>query len=192
MFPIVDDITRHLKSIGRGALPKVGPGDYNLLGLEWQGMYVDTCVPFRMHHGRQIYHHFSDTVYMIYDVSESLGMVNYIDNYVGMGVLSVTWASYNVLVEHIGELGLNISVKKLVPLSTQVTYSGILIDTVKGTLAIPPVNQVMRHWLNKDIVSKHQLQSILGLLFYIHKCVKPACVFLNRMLDLLRDIKICC
>ena len=33
---------------------------------------------------------------------------------------------------------------------------------------------------------KRQLQSILGLLLYVHKCVKPARVFLNRMLELLR------
>ena len=36
-------------------------------------------------------------------------------------------------------------------------------------------------------MSKHQLQSILGLLLYVHKCVKPARIFLNRMLDLLRS-----
>ena len=31
-----------------------------------------------------------------------------------------------------------------------------------------------------------QLQSLLGQLSYIHKCVRPARVFLNRMLKLLR------
>ena len=53
-FPMVDDITRQLKSIGCGALLykgdvsrafrhiKIDPGDYDLLGLEWQGVYVDT------------------------------------------------------------------------------------------------------------------------------------------------------
>ena len=40
---------------------------------------------------------------------------------------------------------------------------------------------------NKRVASRHQLQSILGLLLYVHKCVKPARVFLNRMLELLRS-----
>ena len=41
-------------------------------------------------------------------------MVDYIDDYVGMGVPSVAWASYNALIELMGELGLTISEKKLV------------------------------------------------------------------------------
>ena len=72
-----------------------------------------------------------------------------------------------------GELGLTISDKKLVAPSTQVTCLGILIDTVKGTLSIPPeklrdVTQAVHHWLGKDFASKRQLQSILGLLLYVH------------------------
>ena len=43
----------------------------------------------------------------------------------------------------------------------------------------------MHLWSTKDIATKRQLQSILGLLLYAPKCVKPARVFLNRMLELL-------
>ena len=119
-------------------------------------------------------------------------MVDYIDDFVRMGVPSVAWASYNALIELMGELGLTICEKKLVYPSTQVTCLGVLIDTVKGTFAIPPeklhdINQAVCHWLHKDVASKCQLQSILGLLLYVHKCVKPAHVSLNRMLDFLRS-----
>ena len=206
-FPTVDDITRHLKSIGRGAFlykvdvsrafrhVKIDPGDYDLLGLEWQGVYVDTCIPFGTRHGSQIFQRLSDAVrYMMRQ--KGYVMVDYIDDYVGMGVPSVAWASYNALTELMAELGLTISEKKLVPPSTQVTCLGVLIDTVKGTLAIPPeklqdITQAVRHWLGKDVASKRQLQSILGLLLYVHKCVKPARIFLNRMLDLLRSCHGC-
>ena len=37
------------------------------------------------------------------------------------------------------------------------------------------------------MVTKNDLQSLLGLLLYITKCVKLARYFLNRMLQLLRD-----
>ena len=33
---------------------------------------------------------------------------------------------------------------------------------------------------------KKQLQSLLGKLLYIHGCVSPACVFVNRLLNTLR------
>ena len=42
-------------------------------------------------------------------------------------------------------------------------------------------------WLSKDVTSRRQLQSIVGLLLYVHKCVKPEHIFSNRMLELLRN-----
>ena len=195
----MDDITAQLKRLGRGALlykidvsrafrhVNVDPGDYDLLGLEWQGVYVDTCVP---DHGSQIFQRLSDAVrYMMRQ--KGYAMIDYIDNYVGIGVPSVAWKSYDALTHLMRELGLTISEKKLVPPATQVTCLGVLIDTVKGNIAIPlekldQINEAVSHWLNKDVASRRQLQSILGLLLYVHKCVKPACIFLNRMLELLR------
>ena len=58
VLPTVDHITDRLKLLGRGAhIYKIGisrafrhikvdPLDYNLLGLHWRHVYVDTCVPF--------------------------------------------------------------------------------------------------------------------------------------------------
>ena len=89
-------------------------------------------------------------------------------------------------------MGLTVSEKKLVAPSTCMTCLGVMIDTVAGTISKPPekleaINDSVCLWVDKDVVSKHQLQSILGLLLYVHKCVKPARVFLNRMLELLRS-----
>ena len=66
-FPAVGGITSELKCLGCGALlykidvsrvfchVKVDPGDYDLLGLYWEGYYVDSCVPFETRHGSQIF-----------------------------------------------------------------------------------------------------------------------------------------
>ena len=201
-FPTVDHITDELKKLGRGALlykidvsrafrhVKVDPGDYDLLGLDWHGRYVDTCVPFGTRHGSQIFQRLSDGVRYVMR-QKGYDIIDYIDDYVGVGVPSVASASFSALIDLMGDLGLTISQKKLVPPSTQVTCLGVLIDTVKGTISIPPdklhdVTSTVRQWLSRDVASKRDLQSILGLLLYVHKCVKPARIFLNRMLDLLR------
>ena len=42
-------------------------------------------------------------------------IIDYIDDYVGMGVPDVAHASFNVLFQLMGDLGLTISDKKLVP-----------------------------------------------------------------------------
>ena len=68
---------------------------------------------------------------------------------------------------------------------------GILFDTVKRTIFIlayklSEIVKVCQDWAVKRIVTKNELQSLLGLLLYISNCVKPARYFLNRMLQLLR------
>ena len=68
----------------------------------------------------------------------------------------------------------------------------ILIDTIDRTISIPPekfrdIANMCRNWTNKTYCSKSQLQSLLGSLLYITKCVKPARIFLNQMLQTLRD-----
>ena len=118
-------------------------------------------------------------------------IIDYIDDYVGIGVPSIASALYAALIELINELGITISQKKLVPSLMQVMCLGLLIDTVNGTISIPldklcDVMSNVRQWFLRDFASKHELQSILGLFLYIHKCVKPGRIFLNRMLDLLR------
>ena len=106
-------------------------------------------------------------------------------------MITSEWAS-QALTELMAELGLTISEKKLVALLTQVTCLDVIIDTVEGTLSIPPVklhdiSQAVCHWLDKDVASKRQLQSVLGFLLYAHKCFKPERIFINQMLDLLRS-----
>ena len=99
--------------------------------------------------------------------------------------------SYDCLRDVIERLGLTISEKKLVPPTTSAVCLGVLIDTVKDTNAIPEkmgqIKQSVTDWQSKTSCSKHQLQSLLGQLLYVHKCVRPSRIFLNRMLELLHQ-----
>ena len=76
--------------------------------------------------------------------------------------------------------------------STSLVCLGILINTETRTMSVPPVKldsiiDMCSQWQNKKFCSKRQLQSLLGSLLYVSKCVKPARTFLNRMLMLLRE-----
>ena len=201
-LPSVDDIMSELKRLGRGAFlykidishafrhVRVDPGDYDLLGLQWNGHYVDICVPFMTRHGSQIFQRLSDAVRFMMHL-RGFTIIDYIDDYVGVGIPSVVHESYVTLLKLMSKLGLSVSEKKMVIPSTQAMFLGILIDSQNGTISIPPeklkqVNTMVHQWLTKNVVTKCQLHSLLGSLLYAHKCVKPAQVFLNRMLDLLR------
>ena len=125
-FPTVDVITGELKCLGRGALlykidvsrafrhVRIDPGDYDLLGLHWHDAYVDTCLPFGTQHGSQIFQHLSDAVRHIMS-QRGFCVIDYIDDYVGMGVPDVARASFVSLFKLMNDLGLTISDRKLVP-----------------------------------------------------------------------------
>ena len=201
-LPTIDHITDQLKALGKGCHLykidisrafrhiKVDPLDYDLLGLSWCHVYVDTCVPFGTKHGFQIFQHCSEAMRYIMR-QNGHKIVGYIDDYVGFGVPSEARASYDFLYQLLGRLGLTISSKKLVPPSTKVTCLGIEIDTVTGSVSIPEeklqkISEMVHEWTGKKQCTKRQLQS-LGNLLYIYKCVKPARIFLNRMLQVLRN-----
>ena len=123
---------------------------------------------------------------------EGFDIVNYVDDFVGVDVPSIARHSYDRLYDILSDLGLDVSIKKLVAPGTKVTCLGLDIDTVEKTIAIPEdkmrcIKAMLQEWKSKAFASRQQLQSLLGNLLYIHKCVKLAHTFVNRMLQLLRD-----
>ena len=80
------DISRAFRHV------KVNSRDYDLLGLYWE----NTCVPFRSHHGTQIFQHLSDAVHFMMR-SCGFQIVNYVDDYVGLSISSMEERSFNVL-----------------------------------------------------------------------------------------------
>ena len=120
--------------------------------------------------------------------------INYIDDLIGLGLPSTVYDSFNSLCELLQKLGLTISNKKVVSPSTLVTYLGVQIATVQGTISVPPAKlkkklQMCLHWESRTQVRKRDLQSLLGSLMHVTKCVKNSRPFLNRMLQNLRDAK---
>ena len=203
-FPTIDDLTQELVKIGKGAhIFKVDvsrafrhlnadPRDYDLLGVNWGVTFIDTRIPFGSRHGSQFFQRTSDAVRHVMRLRD-VNVINYIDDFLGYGTPSVARASFDALVDVMTQLGLTISKTKLVEPTTKAVCLGILVDTVEGTVAIPPeklgvVREMVKEWKGKKWCTKRQLQSLLGTLLYVHKCVKPARYFLNRMLTTLRRV----
>ena len=202
-FPTVDHVTQELKKLGRGAHLfkidisrafrhiKVDPADYDLLGLYWNGHFLDTCVPFGSRHGTQIFQRVSDAVRYVVR-RHGYKIMNYVDDFFGVGTPRHARDAFDCLYTVLNALGLSISKKKLVRPGTQAICLGVLIDSEKGTISIPEekmrqIIDLVNSWGVKKSCTKRQLQSLLGHLLYLHKCVKPARYFVNRMLDLLRS-----
>ena len=203
-LPSIDVITQKVKKLGRGSLLyktdisrafhhiKIDPGDYNLLGLKLDSYFFDSCLPFGFRHGSAICQCVSDAV-CHFMAREGHDVTNYIDDVIGHALPSKAFKSFNRLHQMLVELGFDISSRKLVSPSTSVICLGVEILTIDFTVSIPPAKlaeiiHICTNWANKNTCSKRDLQSLLGKLLYISKCVRASRVFLNRMLDLLRSM----
>ena len=118
-------------------------------------------------------------------------VINYVDDFLGVATPDVARRSYDALRQVMRQLGLDVSTKKLVSPSTSVVCLGVNIDTIDATISIPDeklgqIVAMVQEWSKKQFCTRRQLQSLLGNLLYIHKCVKPSRIFVNRILDLLR------
>ena len=172
---------------------RIDPGDIDLLGLTHRDqLYLDLSLPFGFRLGAFFFMKISDAIRYIMQQKGYPYLQNYLDDLIYIGLPSSVDKAYQSLLSLLEELGLEISRKKLHPPDTKVVCLGILIDTIHRTMSIPTdklaqIMQVCAEWSDKLICTKNQLQSLLGLLLYVTKCVKPARYFLNRMLQLLRD-----
>ena len=121
---------------------------------------------------------------------KGFNVIYYMDNFVGVTTPNVACHSYDALHQLMRQLSLEVSTKTLVSPSTSAVCSGIRIDTVDITISIPyekmqQITAMIQEWSSKKCCTRHQLQLLLGNLLYVHKCVKPSQIFVNRMLDLL-------
>ena len=119
-------------------------------------------------------------------------LFNYIDDLCYCELPSKIDTAYQCPLQLLQDLGLDVSTKKLTPPSTKVVCLGILFDTEAKTISIPQeklqaIIATCRSWILRASCSKTELQSFLGFLLYISKCVRPARYFLNRMLQLLHN-----
>ena len=203
-LPTIDNITQKVKENGKGSMLykidlsrafrhiKIDPKDYNLLGLHFSNeIFYDSCLPFGFKHGSAIFQRISDSIRYIMN---SLGftVTNYIDDIIGHSVISQASDSFHTLFKILTELGFDISQKKVVTPCTRVTCLGVDIDTENFTVSIPndkvtEILHICNTWCSKKVCTKRELQSLLGKLLYITKCVKSSRFFLNRMLEVLRN-----
>ena len=139
--------------------------------MQWRDVtYVDTCLPFGTRHGTQIFQRISDAVRFGMR-RRGYNVINYVDDFIGLGVPSVVHASFDTLCVLLRQLGLDVSQKKLIAPTTKAVCLGVEIDAVRRTISIPQekltkIHDMVTEWTSKHFCSMHQLQSLLGHLMY--------------------------
>ena len=116
----------------------------------------------------------------------------YIDDYFGVASSLDAGHQFHQLYALLADLGLPMNKNKINPPCKVLTCLDIQININNFTLSIDPpklmaIHQECIHIASKKFISKKNFQSLLGKLIYVHKCVVPARIFINRMLDLFRE-----
>ena len=124
--------------------------------------------------------------------SESCAIFAYIDDFIIVSNKGDAMRHFSKLSDLFDELGLPMNEDKRSPPSRVLTCLGITINLDNNSLAIEAskLEEIYAHCLqvrSKSSISRRQFQSLLGKLIYLHKCIKPARIFINRILALFRD-----
>ena len=171
------------------------PLDWPLLCLGWDhNYYCDITVPFG---ARASSYHMQTVANVIVDILGARGIkaYMYLDNLILISSdRNQADRDFDTARQLLRDLALPEAPKKAQPPTTRIKWLGVVIDTMEKSLSIPEdklsevLEQVNRYARAKSMTKK-QLQSILGQLLHVAKCVHPARTFISRLLEALRAAK---
>ena len=169
------------------------PFDYSVLGLSWgDNTYIDLGVPFGVKGGALAMQMSSDCITYLMG-TQGYWACTYLDDTVCVSSPSKANSAYLSLQNLILSLGLPINKQKLEPPSSEINCLGIMVNASTGELTIPVdklkrVRELCWVWRSRKYATRKGLQRLLGHLLHVHRCVKPARLFVNRILTLMREI----
>ncbi|KAK3745939.1 hypothetical protein QZH41_012754 [Actinostola sp. cb2023] len=118
---------------------------------------------------------------------------NYFDDFIGVATPESASTAFSVVASTLSSLGLQESTSKACPPATKQVCLGVEFDTNNFTLSVSAerlleLDALLDTWLLKRSTTKVALQSLIGKLVFVSKCVRQSRVFIARMLDLLRTV----
>ena len=206
VYPTVDLIAYRVAALGSGCLLfkrdlrrayrqfPVDPYDYPLLGYSWNDLYFfDVVLPMGLRSAAMACQHSTNAVSYILSCA-GCQVANYLDDFIGVASIARASQRYEYCGSLLQELGLQESLSKACPPSTVTTCLGVQINTVDMTLSVTPERLdelvvLLSHWLAKKSATRSELQSLVGKLSFVSKCVRQSRLFLARILAMLRTIK---
>ena len=204
-LPTVDDVIDIIKQQGRGCYLysrdlknayrqwRADPLDWPLLCVRWNGdIYVDISISFGIRFGAYICSRITNSICYIHHQDNNTSLV-YIDDFLGVAPShEAATSGFHRLGDIFMELGVKESDHKAISPTTKITWIGVEFDTIDMMIRVPPQKiadtlQLTLQWAHRTYATRHQLQQLLGRLFHIAQCVKPARLFVSRMLETLRN-----
>ena len=120
-------------------------------------------------------------------------LLNYVDDFVGAETRERIWAAYSALYQLLEKLRVDISEDKLVPPTTRLEFLGITFDSQKMTMEISEqkmkeIQVEINRWLLRTSAKRKEVESLIGKLQFLAKCVRAGRIFLSRLIHWIRGM----
>ena len=203
-YASVTEVCRMAMEVGKGAViykrdlrrayrqVPVDPRDYCYLGYCWEDKYFfDTVLCMGQRNAAMACSRTTRAVMYMHHQKGHLG-TSYLDDLIGVSSPETGMDAYESLGTLLLDLGLVENLKKACPPSTSQIVLGVLVDTINGIIAVPDdkmeeIHLLLPIWKRKRKCNKVDLQSLIGKLQFVSKCVRQSRIFVNRLLDTLRS-----
>ena len=204
-FPRTDDFAVRLFQLGQGyymfkidlsgyfrQIP-LDPRDYSLIGYVIDGnIYFDKVLLMGMRSAPYIAQRITNAITYIHR-SLSYFLLNYVDDFFGAEVKTKVWQAYTALTQLLENLRVETSKKKIVPPTTRLEFLGITFDTNNMTMEIlgdklKEIKQELNTWLLRTAATRREIESLVGKVQFLAKCIKSGRVFIGRLIQWLRTM----
>ena len=203
-LPSISDLTAHLRRMGSSTYMSTvdiarayknflsDPLDWPLLCVHWRDQhFIELSVPFGSRASSCFMQRIANFITRVLR-DEGITALMYLDDVIVLATdPDLAKHHYARVRQLLAELGLPEAADKAQPPAQAVRWLGIDINAANMSLSIPTdklnevVQAVNRYYTAKSI-NKRQLQSLVGKLVHVAKCVEPARAFIACLLDALR------
>ena len=204
-YTSVEEVCNMVLAIGRGAVLykrdlrrayrqiPVDPRDYCYLGYIWNKQwFVDTVLAMGQRNAAMACSRTTRAVMYMHSENGYVG-TSYLDDLIGVSDPETGTEAYDSLGNLLEQLGLLENETKACPPSTVQVVLGVEINTLELTVSVTSerldeLMELFAVWEQKRRATRTELQSLIGKLCFVVKCVRQSRIFLNRMLHTLRSM----
>lgn len=170
----------------------VRAADWPLLGLRWRGkFYFDKTLPFGLGSSCAIWEDYATTAqWIVLHHTSVRRLCHYVDDYLVVSDPSAAKRESSEVLAIFSELGLPVALDKLEGPTTSLVFLGLLVDTVAMTVSLDSARlqqlcAAAAEWSVRRVCSRNELQSLVGVLCFAARVVRPARTFTRHALSLL-------
>lgn len=163
------------------------PSDYSLMGIYWKGFFFWDCNSPMGLRSASIFCQRTTNCFKFIQNKKGYWLMAYQDDLNAAEPAEIAWEAFFSLRTLLATLNIDLSEEKTIEPTTCAEILGVWFDTILKIIAVTPERVqetlcLLERWRFMRFATKKQLQSLIGKLQFMAKCVRPGRVFISRLL----------